>query len=120
MKHFPGHGDTDVDNHLDLPRIDHDLDRLRRVELGPFEAAARAEVASIMTAHVMFPRLDPRRPATMSEDVLGILRAEIGYQGLVVTDDLGWRGARHFRAGVESPLRAGVDVLLVANRRTSG
>lgn len=119
VKHFPGHGDTDVDSHLDLPRIDHALERLRRVELRPFEAAARADVASIMTAHVMFPRLDPRRPATMSEEVLGILRAEIGYQGIVVTDDLEMGAvARHFsvRERVESPLRAGVDVLLVCKQ----
>jgi beta-N-acetylhexosaminidase len=63
-KHFPGHGDTRTDSHLDLPVVAHDLERLRRVELAPFAAAARAGMEAFMTAHVVYPALDPDRPAT--------------------------------------------------------
>ncbi|WP_275943160.1 glycoside hydrolase family 3 N-terminal domain-containing protein [Pseudenhygromyxa sp. WMMC2535] len=70
-KHFPGHGDTDLDSHLALPRLDHGRERLDRVELPPFRAAVEAGVASVMTAHVLYPRLDPKRPATLSPEVMG-------------------------------------------------
>ena len=73
-KHFPGHGDTSLDSHLALPRIDHDLARLREIELPPFRAAAEAGVASMMTAHVVISRLDPELPATLSPVALGNLR----------------------------------------------
>src|SRR5690606_9424167 len=87
-KHFPGHGDTNVDSHLDLPRIDHELERLRALELLPFAAMVEAEVASMMSAHVLFPKLDAKRPGTLSPAVMGLLRHELGYDGLVFTDDL--------------------------------
>ena len=87
-KHFPGHGDTDLDSHLRLPRVRHDLHRLREVELAPFAAAVAAGVASIMTAHVVFEAVDPRRPATLSPDVMALLREELGYDGVVLSDDL--------------------------------
>lgn len=115
-KHFPGHGDTDVDSHLDLPRLGHDLERLRTIELPPFRAAIEAGVASIMTAHVLFPALDPRRPATMSPDALELLRNELGYEGVVFTDDLEMGAVAKHWAPVDralGPLRAGVDALLV-------
>lgn len=114
-KHFPGHGDTDMDSHLDLPSLSHDVLRLRKTELPPFAAAVDAGVASVMTAHVMFPRLDVKRPATMSPEVIGMLRDELGFGGLVFTDDLEMGAvAKHFsvRARVEAPLTAGVDILL--------
>jgi beta-N-acetylhexosaminidase len=90
-KHFPGHGDTAVDSHLDLPVIDHDRERLDRVELRPFRAAIDAGIDAIMTTHVAFPTItdEPECPATLSERVLaGLLREELGYDGLVVTDCL--------------------------------
>ena len=88
-KHFPGHGDTSQDSHLHLPRLPHPMDRLSRVELPPFEAAARAGVAMIMTAHVVFEPLDPNYPATMSKPVLdGLLRKRIGFDGVVISDGL--------------------------------
>ncbi len=117
-KHFPGHGDTDLDSHLQLPRLSHDLDRLREVELAPFAAAAAAGVASIMTAHVVFEAIDRRRPATISPDVMALLREELGYDGVVFSDDLEMKAvADHYRPEqlVEGALTAGVDALLVCS-----
>src|SRR4029077_16340243 len=91
-KHFPGHGDTRTDSHHDLPVVEHDLDRLRRVELAPFVAAARAGVEAFMTAHVLYPALDPDRPATLSRRIAtDILRGELGFRGVLVSDDLGMK-----------------------------
>ncbi|CAN5806036.1 hypothetical protein BH24ACI5_BH24ACI5_02170 [soil metagenome] len=88
-KHFPGHGDTSVDSHLDLPLIEHDPERLDAVELVPFKAAIAADVASIMTAHILIPALDPDRPGTLSRRIVNdLLKQELGYQGLVLSDDL--------------------------------
>lgn len=115
-KHFPGHGDTVTDSHLTLPRLEHDLERLRAVELPPFRAAAEAGVASVMTAHVLFPQLDPERPATLAPQVLALLREEIGYDGLVFSDDLEMAAvAERYRPEeiVAGALSAGVDSLLV-------
>lgn len=115
-KHFPGHGDTESDSHLELPRLTHGLARLREVELPPFAAAIEAGVATIMTAHVVFSALDPRRPATMAPDVLAILRDELRYDGLVFSDDLEMKAvADHVRPEdlVDGALQAGVDAMLV-------
>jgi beta-N-acetylhexosaminidase len=118
-KHFPGHGDTQSDSHLELPRLDHDLDRLREVELPPFRAAIAAGVASVMTAHVLFPRLDRARPATLAPDVMNLLRGELGYDGVVFGDDLEMKAvADHFAPEplVRGCLEAGCDALLVCRR----
>ncbi len=115
-KHFPGHGDTITDSHHELPRLPHDLDRLRGVELPPFRAAAEAGVASVMTAHVVFEAIDNKRPATLSPDVMNVLREELGYDGLVFSDDLEMKAiADHHRPHeiVEGALTADVDSLLV-------
>ena len=115
-KHFPGHGDTACDSHLELPRLDHDLARLHAVELPPFASAIEAGVASIMTAHVLFPALDAKRPATLSPDVMAILREELAYDGVVFSDDLEMKAvADHHspKALVDGCLEAGVDSLLV-------
>jgi beta-N-acetylhexosaminidase len=115
-KHFPGHGDTACDSHLELPCLEHDLARLHAVELPPFAAAIEAGVASIMTAHVLFPALDAKRPATLSPDVMAILREELAYDGVVFSDDLEMKAvADHHRpkALVDGCLEAGVDSLLV-------
>lgn len=87
-KHFPGHGDTSVDSHLDLPLVEHGLDRLTRLEFAPFRAAIAADVACLMTAHVLVPALDETRPATLSPAIVPILKRDLGHQGMVVTDDL--------------------------------
>lgn len=119
-KHFPGHGDTTTDSHLTLPRLAHDLERLRRVELVPFRAFAQARLASLMTAHVLFDALDKGVPATMSERVLtGVLREELGFDGVLVSDDLEMKAiADHYtveEAAVQGTL-AGVDLFLVCHQ----
>ncbi len=118
-KHFPGHGDTTQDSHEGLPRLPHALERLRQVELVPFRALARAGVASVMTAHVVFEALDVRRPATLSEPVMRLLREECGYGGCAISDDLEMKAvAEHFplEEAVPASLAAGVDALLVCHR----
>jgi len=115
-KHFPGHGDTSQDSHLELPRLPHSIERLEQVELLPFAAAAKAGIPSMMTAHVIFEPLDSVYPATMSRPVIqGILRDKMGYDGLIVTDDIEMRAiADHY--GVEDTvvrgLNAGIDHFL--------
>jgi beta-N-acetylhexosaminidase len=115
-KHFPGHGDTSTDSHLALPRIDHDLTRLERIEFVPFVAAARADVPMIMTAHVVFAAIDDQVPATLSpKAITGLLRQRLGYRGVIVSDDLDMHAiAANFGIGDAAVLaiRAGCDVLL--------
>jgi len=88
-KHFPGHGDTSADSHHELPLVEHGIERLRGVELVPFRAAIDAQVATIMTAHVFMPALDETRPASLSRRIItGLLREELGYEGVILSDDL--------------------------------
>jgi beta-N-acetylhexosaminidase len=118
-KHFPGHGDTSQDSHKDLPRLSHDIDRLLAVELPPFQAAARAGVASVMTAHVVFDALDAKLPATLSRPVMSLLRERCGFTGAALSDDLEMKAvAEHFplEQAVTASLSAGVDGLLVCHR----
>ncbi|MEI6225589.1 MAG: beta-N-acetylhexosaminidase [Deltaproteobacteria bacterium] len=118
-KHFPGHGDTSQDSHVDLPRLSHPLARLEAVELAPFRALARAGVASVMTAHVIFEALDPVRPATLSPSVMGLLRGSCGFDGPALSDDLEMQAvAAHFplEEVVPGAVAAGVDGLLVCHR----
>jgi beta-N-acetylhexosaminidase len=120
-KHFPGHGDTACDSHLELPRLEHDLERLNAVELPPFASAIEAGVASVMTAHVLFPALDSKRPATLSPDVMAILREELAYDGVVFSDDLEMKAVADHHSPkelVDGCLEADVDSLLVC--RDSG
>jgi beta-N-acetylhexosaminidase len=116
-KHFPGHGDTTTDSHLELPRIDHDWQRLERVELLPFARAATARLPMIMTAHVVFAALDPTTPATLSPAVIdGLLRQRLGYDGVIVSDDLDMKAiADHVGVGeaAVAAIRAGCDALLL-------
>jgi len=115
-KHFPGHGGTAVDSHLELPRLDRDLARLREVELRPFVAAAKAGVASVMTAHVLLPALDPALPCTLAPRAIALLREIVGFDGLVFSDDLEMKAvANHFTPEelTQRALEAGVDSLLV-------
>jgi beta-N-acetylhexosaminidase len=117
-KHFPGHGDTSQDSHKDLPRLPHPLARLEAVELAPFRALAEAGVAAVMTAHVVFEALDPRRPATLSPEVMALLRGRCGFRGCAVSDDLEMKAvAEHFPLEEAAPaaVAAGVDALLVCH-----
>ena len=119
-KHFPGHGDTATDSHLELPRVDHDRDRLESVELLPFARAAAARnpvMPMMMTAHVVFAALDPLHPATLSEPIVtGLLRNRLGYQGVIVSDDLDMNAIASTvgaaPAAVQA-IRAGCDALLL-------
>lgn len=118
-KHFPGHGDTAVDSHLALPVIPGERQRLEAIELVPFRAAIEAGVGSIMTTHILFPALDPERPATLSRSILtGLLREELGYNGLVITDCLEMKAIADtvgtVRGAVEA-LKAGADMVLIAH-----
>ena len=116
-KHFPGHGDTASDSHLELPLIPHDLERLQRLELLPFEAAIAAGAASVMTAHLLIPALDAERPATLSKGVLtDLLRQQLGFNGLVVTDALVMEAiADRYGPGEAAALAfdAGADLILM-------
>ncbi|GIW42446.1 MAG: hypothetical protein KatS3mg076_3023 [Candidatus Binatia bacterium] len=115
-KHFPGHGEAAEDSHETLPRVELDRARLLRVELRPFRAAVRAGVASIMTAHVLYPALDSRRPATLSPAVLSVLRERLRFAGVVVSDDLSMRAvADSWSVGEAAAqgLAAGCDHFLV-------
>jgi len=116
-KHFPGHGDTDLDSHLDLPAVEHGLSRLQDVELRPFRMAIEAGVATIMTAHVVVRELDDGRPATLSPRVIdALLRQEMKYGGVVVADDLEMKAvAKSWKLGEAAVLaaQAGCDILPV-------
>ena len=116
-KHFPGHGDTAVDSHYGFPVITHSRELWEKLDAVPFRAAIRAGIDSIMTAHIQFPALDDSGdPATLSHPILtGILRGELGYDGVVVTDSLGMEGVRTKYGDDRVPvlaLKAGVDQLL--------
>jgi len=117
-KHFPGHGDTDKDSHHDLPRLAHPLDRLRACELVPFKAAVQAGVSCVMTTHVVFDALDPGVAATMSAPAIGLLRGEVGFGGVCVSDCLEMKAiSEHFGCGNAAvrAVAAGVDALLVSH-----
>lgn len=118
-KHFPGHGGTTVDSHLDLPRDPRDLSVLEQLDLVPFREAVAAKVDMTMTAHVVYPAVDPLFPATLSRaHIEGILRESLGFGGIVATDDLDMRAvADRWPAGECAALAfaAGADLLLVCN-----
>lgn len=115
-KHFPGHGDTDLDSHLALPRIAHDRARLASVELAPFRALA-SELPTLMTAHVVFEAIDATLPATLCREVIeGVLRGELDYRGVIISDDLEMRAVRDHWGVADAAVRAidaGCDLLLV-------
>jgi beta-N-acetylhexosaminidase len=120
VKHFPGHGDTHVDSHHDLPVVDKPLAALQALELKPF-AALRDSAPAMMTAHIVYPQLDPQHPATLSQRVLGeLLRGQWGYDGVVITDSLVMKAIHdrygHHRAAVLA-LQAGADMVMALGSR---
>ena len=129
-KHFPGHGDTDLDSHLALPRLSHAMQRLEEIELAPFRAAiatnthnnpqAAWRLSSIMTAHVVFDALRPETPATLAPEVIdGLLRRKLGFEGLIVSDDLEMKALSAHGTYADSAVRAidaGCDVVLVCSQ----
>jgi beta-N-acetylhexosaminidase len=118
-KHFPGHGDTSVDSHLALPLVEHPPDRIRRVECVPFREAIREGVAFMMTAHLLVPSFDEDKPATLSPRLVqGLLRDELGYAGVILSDDLEMKA---IAASYEVPdaavqaIAAGCDGVLICS-----
>jgi beta-N-acetylhexosaminidase len=119
-KHFPGHGDTSKDSHHELPTLPtHDLARLEEVELPPFRAAIEGKIAAVMTSHVIYAGVDPVYPATLSARILeGILRRRLGFDGLVVSDDMQMKAiADHFGFddAVVRAAAAGVDLFWICH-----
>lgn len=116
-KHFPGHGDTAVDSHLELPVLPHSPERLQEIELPPFIAAIAAGVDAVMSAHLVIDSWDKEKPATLSEKILtGKLREELGFEGLIVTDALVMGAIANKYGPNEAPilaLEAGADILLM-------
>jgi beta-N-acetylhexosaminidase len=116
-KHFPGHGDTTVDSHLALPVVPHDVGRLSAVELAPFAYAIKAGIPALMTAHLLLPALDPEHPATLSRRILtDLLRQELGFRNLVISDDLLMKGIADSTHPGEAAVRfieAGGDLMLI-------
>lgn len=121
-KHFPGHGDTAQDSHVGLPVIDRSIDELRERELAPFVAAIAAGTKTIMSSHIMLPQLDADRPATLSRTILqGLLRGELGFGGVIVSDALDMAGASATIGIPEAAIRAldaGCDLLCIGSGTT--
>jgi beta-N-acetylhexosaminidase len=118
-KHFPGHGDTSTDSHLELPLVEHPPDRLRAVEFEPFRAAIRERVAFIMTAHVLVPALDEERPASLSPAIVQrLLREELAYDGVILSDDLEMKAISARQPVPEAAVQAvqaGCDAILICS-----
>ena len=120
-KHFPGHGDTAVDSHHELPVVSHNRSRLEAVELVPFRAAIATDVAAVMTSHVVFPAIEPSEkvPATLSERVLTkLLRQELGFEGLVMTDCMEMKAITESYGTVEAAvmtIEAGADMVVISH-----
>ena len=121
-KHFPGHGDTATDSHLELPVVDLPVETLRARELVPFRAAIAAGSRTIMTSHILLPQLDAEHPATFSTRILqGLLRGELGFDGVIVTDALDMAGASGVHGIPEAAVRAlaaGCDLLCIGTDNT--
>lgn len=119
VKHFPGHGDTSVDSHLDLPRIDKSFDELESLELAPFREAVNKNTDMIMVAHILFPQLDKEFPASMSNEIInGLLRSKLNYNGVIVSDDMTMGAITQnysIEEGVVKFLKGGGDIALVCH-----
>jgi beta-N-acetylhexosaminidase len=122
-KHFPGHGDTNVDPHLDLPVFAGTMERLEAAELVPFSVAIAGGIPMVMTAHILLPWIDSEKPASLSRKMLsGVLRGRMGFDGVILADDLGMGAiARRFVPGeacIEA-IRAGTDIVMLCHNWTA-
>lgn len=120
VKHFPGHGDTDVDSHLGLPQIDKTYEQLDAMEFVPFKAAIKAGVPSVMTTHILFPQLEKENlPATMSRTIMtDILRGKMGFKGLIISDCMEMDAIKVFYGtakGIVAAFKAGVDMVFCSH-----
>jgi len=117
-KHFPNHGPTLEDSHVGRPRVDHDTQTIAQRDLPPFRAVVEAGVPMVMVGNLVYPALDSERPASLSPRVVELLRGELGFEGVIVTDDLAMEGAKRggtpAQAAVEA-VEAGVDLLVISS-----
>jgi len=117
-KHFPGHGDTSTDSHRNIPRVDRSRAEVERIDLLPFRATVGAGVDIVMTSHILYPAFDPENPATLSSAILGgLLREEMGFQGLILSDSMNMGAIRRNYEPADSSVRAvlaGVDMIMLA------
>jgi beta-N-acetylhexosaminidase len=122
-KHFPGHGDTNTDSHLELPTLNLTIEQLRARELIPFQVLIDEQIPMVMTAHILFPNLDPEVPATLSRPILNkLLREELGFKGVVVSDDLDMKAVSDMYAcggTVAKTFNAGCDLLIISRNLPS-
>lgn len=122
-KHFPGHGDTSTDSHVELPILNLSLEELQKRELIPFQTLIREQIPLIMTAHILFPQIDPEVPATLSKTILNhILRQELNFQGVIVSDDLDMKAVSDMfmQSGtVAKAFNAGCDLFIVSRNINS-
>ncbi len=123
-KHFPGHGDTKTDSHLELPRVNRTRPSLQKIELPPFDRAIQKGIPMLMTAHVVYRAWDSKNPATLSSKILrGLLRKKMGFKGVIISDDLGMKAVSQKYSILESSLlslQAGVNLLLVCRGGEGG
>jgi beta-N-acetylhexosaminidase len=117
-KHFPNHGPATTDSHAGLPVIRHDAKTLESHDLPPFEAAVEAGVPMVMVGHLLYPAIDPHNPASLSRDAIGVLRRDLGFDGVIVTDDLAMAGAKGSGTPAEAAVeavQAGADLLILSS-----
>jgi beta-N-acetylhexosaminidase len=117
-KHFPNHGPATSDSHVSLPVVRHDAETLESYDLPPFEAAIDGGVPMVMVGHLVYPAIDPERPASLSEDAISMLRGDLRFDGVVVTDDLAMAGATGGGSVADAAVRAveaGADLLIVSS-----
>jgi len=115
-KHFPGHGDTMLDSHLELPKVEHSIERLKTVEWIPFERVIKGGVETVMTAHILNPNLDPKYPATLSKITMEFLRTQLRFSRVIITDDLEMKAiSDHYTIEEASnkAIDAGADFILI-------
>lgn len=118
LKHFPGHGDTSLDSHRGLPTVNRDRDELFAIDLLPFARGVAAGAQVVMTAHILFPALDPDRPATLSPTILGdVLRGDLGFEGVILSDSMNMKSMRSNYDPVDATIEAinaGCDIIMLA------
>jgi beta-N-acetylhexosaminidase len=117
-KHFPNHGAAKVDSHTGLPVVDHDMQTVLSYDLPPFKQAVKAGVPTVMGGHLLYPAIDPERPASLSPKAIQLLRQEVGFEGVIITDDLAMEGAKQGGTVAQAAVKAvsaGADMLIISS-----